>query len=251
MNLLSSSSDLLILSPQLPVAAPPLTGRQCSPNAPQMPFCHPGHCWFMESLLSTRTVRPFSAELISSRSVPCAGLGLFFLRCRTLHLPLLNFKQFSLSITKKLFKIWIALCNQDPPPFQALLMLLPVPVTSQSWEPSFWPKEGIIRPLSHLQWAICIWHVTPLFFFNYYYCKLALCNALRLCCPSFCRNPIWKLLHARTNISCDREKNHGSHPNGHSLHVEYEQSHSWKTHTSLSHRVYPTGGKINLFSVYK
>lgn len=74
-------------------------------------------------------------------------------------------------------------------------------------------------------------------FFNYYYCTLALCNALRrVCCTSFCRNPVLKLLHARTGISCDREKNHKSHPSDHNSHVEYEQSVSLtvEKHTHLS-----------------
>jgi len=54
------------------------------------------HCWLTAHLLSTRTPRSFSEELLSSISVPnlywC--MQLFLPTCRTLHLPLLNLIRF-------------------------------------------------------------------------------------------------------------------------------------------------------------
>jgi len=54
------------------------------------------HCWLMVKLLSTSTPRSLSAELLSNRSTPSLYrcMGLFVPRCRTLHLPLLNFIRF-------------------------------------------------------------------------------------------------------------------------------------------------------------
>ena len=51
------------------------------------------HCWLMINLLSSRTSRSLSAELLSNRSAPSLYwcMGLLLPRCRTLHLPLLNF----------------------------------------------------------------------------------------------------------------------------------------------------------------
>lgn len=86
-------------------------------------------------------------------------------------------------------------------------------------------KRGIIRPSLLVTSSEQSMTLNSPGSFNYYYCKLALCSALRrVCCPSFCRNPVLKLLHARTNISCHREKYYESHPSVHSLRVEHEQS---------------------------
>jgi len=54
------------------------------------------HCYLMVNLLSTRTLRSLSKELLSSRSAPSLYwcIGLFLPRCRTLPLPLLNFIRF-------------------------------------------------------------------------------------------------------------------------------------------------------------
>ncbi|XP_068788224.1 uncharacterized protein [Struthio camelus] len=53
------------------------------------------HCCLMLHLLSTGTPRSFFMELLSSRSTPSLYwcMGLFLPRCRTLHLPLLNFRR--------------------------------------------------------------------------------------------------------------------------------------------------------------
>lgn len=84
-------------------------------------------------------------------------------------------------------------------------------------------RRGTIRPVSHLQWAICIQCLIPqlAYFFNYY-CKLALCNIRRTVRSTrFCRNRILKSLHAGTHTVCDHEKKHGSHPTDHGSHIEY------------------------------
>lgn len=86
-----------------------------------------------------------------------------------------------------------------------------------------------------------------LYYCYYYYCKVALRRAH---CTSFCRNPVLKLLHARTHISRDHE----SHPIDHSLHIEYVQSVSLALgkHTRLSVICLILQGKdINLFPVHK
>ena len=62
------------------------------PRIPLAFLADRAHCWLMVNLSSTRTPRPLSAELFSSRSTPSLYwcMGLFLPRCRTLLLPLLN-----------------------------------------------------------------------------------------------------------------------------------------------------------------
>lgn len=54
------------------------------------------HCWLMDNPLSIRGLWSFSAGLLSSWSEPSLywWMKLLLLRCRTLHLSLLNFKMF-------------------------------------------------------------------------------------------------------------------------------------------------------------
>ena len=54
------------------------------------------HGWLMVNLSSTSTPRSLSTELLSSKSAPSLYwcMGLLLPRCRTLHLPLLNFIRF-------------------------------------------------------------------------------------------------------------------------------------------------------------
>ena len=66
---------------------------------PRMPLAFlaaRAHCWLMVNLLSTRTPRSLSTELLSSRSTPSLYwcMGLFLPRCRTLNFPLLNLIRF-------------------------------------------------------------------------------------------------------------------------------------------------------------
>ena len=66
---------------------------------PRMPLAFlaaRAHCWLMVNLSSTSSPRSLCTELLSSRSAPSLYwcMGLFFPRCRTLHLPLLNLIRF-------------------------------------------------------------------------------------------------------------------------------------------------------------
>ena len=66
------------------------------PRIPLASLTARAHCWLMVNLSSTRTSRPLSAELLSSRSAPSlySCMGLFLPMYRTLHLPLLNLIRF-------------------------------------------------------------------------------------------------------------------------------------------------------------
>ncbi|XP_063211414.1 uncharacterized protein LOC134524983 [Chroicocephalus ridibundus] len=66
------------------------------PRQPRMPLAFlatRAHCWLMDNLLSTRTPRSFSSELLPSMSAPniywC--LAFFLPRCRTLHFSIPSF----------------------------------------------------------------------------------------------------------------------------------------------------------------
>ena len=66
---------------------------------PRMPLAFltaRAHCWLINNLSSTRTPKSLSTELLSSRSAPSLYwcMRLFLPRCRTLHLPFLNFIRF-------------------------------------------------------------------------------------------------------------------------------------------------------------
>jgi len=74
-------------------------------------FAAGAHCWLMVNLVSTRTSRGFSANLLSSWAAPsiywCMGLSLP--RCRTLHFPLLNCMRFlSAHFSSLLRSLWLA-----------------------------------------------------------------------------------------------------------------------------------------------
>lgn len=52
-------------------------------------FAAGAHCWFLVTLTSTRTLRSFSAQLLSTSWVPVDSGGLC--RCRSPHFPIFNF----------------------------------------------------------------------------------------------------------------------------------------------------------------
>jgi len=69
------------------------------------------HCWIMVNLSSTRTPRSLSTELLSRRSAPIlySYMRLCLPRCRTLHLPLLNFiRLFSTHLSSLSRSCWMA-----------------------------------------------------------------------------------------------------------------------------------------------
>lgn len=84
---------------------------------PRTPFAFllpRAHSWLMDNFLSTRTPRSFS-ELLSTRSVPSLYMGLILSRCRTLHLPLLNFRQFSVHLSNLSRCFWRAAQHSGEP----------------------------------------------------------------------------------------------------------------------------------------
>jgi len=66
------------------------------PRIPLAALAARAHCWLMVKLLSTRTPTSLSAELSSIRYARSLYwcIGLFLMRCRTLHLPLLSLIRF-------------------------------------------------------------------------------------------------------------------------------------------------------------
>ena len=105
---------------------------------PRMPLAFlaaRAHCWLMVNLSSTSTPRSLSTELLSSRSTPSLYwcMGLFLPRCRTLHLPLLNFIRFlSAQLSSLSRSHWMAAqaagVSTTPPSF----------VSSRFWMWSLW-----------------------------------------------------------------------------------------------------------------
>jgi len=91
------------------------------------------HCWLMANLLSTRSPRPFSTEVLSSRSSPNLYWFLWLLlpRCKTLRLLLLNFIRFlSTRISSVSSSHWMVAqpfgMSANPPSFVSSANLLKV-----------------------------------------------------------------------------------------------------------------------------
>lgn len=190
MDLFSFSLNLLILSPRLPVAAPPLTCWQC------FPWCTPN------APLAFLSSRALLGELVVHQDTQVLLCRADFQQVNPQ--PVVSWGYSSPAAEPSVCLCWTSNSSAHPLPrrffkfelhsttsssFPGVAYNISISCNDLILRTKFLTKRrGITRPFSHVPWAICIWHLTTLLgFFLIISIANWLCVMHSVCWPSFCR----------------------------------------------------------------